>query len=206
MRPLVRLIGIPVFYLGVVAVLAVIFAPSFSIAELMSPPPTPVPPPRVTFVDVNPYGANVRLEWEPEEWKIEKTFELAHAAGIHWVKQHFPWDSLQLTPGQNGYWDERLNKSTWDKYDLIVRLAAKYDMEIIARLDRPPSWTRADNVRPERPPDDINAYGDFVSDVVNHYKGQIHFYQIWNEPNIYPEWGAQAPDPGAYVRLLRTAY
>jgi hypothetical protein len=205
LRPLVRLIGTAIFF-GVVAVLALVYVPSYSVNELLSPPASPLPPPRVSFVDVNPYGANVRLEWEPEEWKIEKTFEMAHAAGIHWVKQHFPWDSLQLTPGQNGYWDERLNKSTWDKYDLIVKLAAKYDMEVIARLDRPPSWTRVDNNRPERPPDDISTYGDFVSDVVTHFKGQIHFYQIWNEPNIYPEWGMQAPDPGAYVRLLRTAY
>jgi hypothetical protein len=52
------------------------------------------------------------------------------------------------------------------------------------RLDRPPTWTRADNTRPERPPDDITTYGDFVSDVVTHFKGQVHYYQIWNEPNI----------------------
>ena len=66
--------------------------------------------------------------------------------------------------------------------------------------------TRLDNTRPERPPDDLNTYGDFVGDVVTHFKGQVHYYQIWNEPNIYPEWGARSPDPAAYVRLLRIAY
>jgi hypothetical protein len=204
-RPLIRLIGFVLLAFLVVLLIYLLLPPS-SYQELLSPAPTPVPPPSVAFVDVNPYGANVRLEWEPEEWKIEKTFELAHAAGIHWVKQHVPWDSLQLEPGPSGYWDERLNKSTWDKYDLIVKLAAKYDLEVIVRLDRPPAWTRVDNLRPERPPDDISTYGDFVSDVVSHFKGQVHYYQIWNEPNIYPEWGTQAPDPAAYVRLLRTAY
>ena len=204
-RPLIRLIAIVVL-LALIVVLVTGSLRSSSISELLAPSPVPVPPPRVPFVDVSPYGANVRLEWEPEEWKVEKTFEMAHAAGIHWVKQHVPWDSLQLTPGPNGYWDERLNKSTWDKYDLIVQLAAKYDMQVIMRLDRPPSWTRVDNAHPERPPDDLNAYGDFVSDVVQHFKGKVHFYQIWNEPNIFPEWGDQAPDPAAYVRLLKLAY
>src|SRR5207253_6635671 len=130
----------------------------------------------------------------------------ARAAGIAWVKQDFPWDSLQLAPGPNGYWDDRLNKSTWDKYDLIVRLARNDNMEVIARLDRPPSWTRRDNQHPERPPDDFARYGDFVFDVVKHFKGQIHYYQIWNEPNIYPEWGEQAPDAAGYVKLLQVAY
>ncbi len=190
----------------VIAVLVVTILPAFSMDELFSPTPAPAPPPSVPWVDVNPYGANFRLEWEPEEWKVEKSFEMAQAAGIKWAKQQFPWDSLQLSPGPNGYWDERLNKSTWDKYDRIVDLAQKYDIEIIARLDRPPSWTRQDNARPERPPDDVNAYGDFVYDVVNHFKGRIHYYQIWNEPNIYPEWGDQAPDPAAYVRLLKVAW
>ena len=204
-RPLIRLIGI-VFFVGAVALLALVFVPSNSYSELLAAAPTPVPAPSVAFVDVNPYGANVRLEWEPEEWKIEKTFQLAHDAGIHWVKQNIPWDSLQLQPGPNGYWDERLNKSTWEKYDTIVQLAAKYDLEVIVRLDRPPNWTRIDNTRPERPPDNMATYGNFVSDVVSHFKGQVHYYQIWNEPNIYPEWGTQPPDPAAYVRLLRIAY
>ncbi len=38
------------------------------------------------------------------------------------------------------------------------------------------------------------------------YKGRIRFYQIWNEPNIYPEWGNQPVDAAAYTRLLCLAY
>lgn len=187
------------------AVILVVFQ-LFSPTDLFAPPPTPIPPPSVALTDVNPYGANFLLEWEPEEWKVDKTFEMARAAGIHWVKEQFPWDSLQLNPGSTGYWDDRLNISTWDKYDRIVRLADKYGLEVIARLDRPPAWTRVTNLRPEQPPDDYTTYGDFVYDVVSHFKGRIHYYQIWNEPNVYPEWGEQSPDPAAYVRLLRIAY
>jgi hypothetical protein len=204
-RTLIRIVAMALCATFVV-VIVVTTLPSLSGDELVAPTPTPVPPPAMPFTDVNPFGANFFLEWEPEEWKIDKTFELASNAGIHWVKQHFPWESLQLSPGPNGYWDERLNLSTWDKYDRIVRLAHKYNLEIIARLDRPPSWTRVDNRHPERPPDDFNAYGDFVYDVVKHFKGQIHYYQIWNEPNIYPEWGEQAPSAVDYVRLLKIAY
>jgi hypothetical protein len=195
-----------VFCASVVIYVVVTTLPSLSGDQVIAPTSVPVPPPAMPFTDVNPYGANFFLEWEPEEWKIDKTFELASMAGIHWVKQDFPWESLQLSPGPTGFWDQRLNQSTWDKYDRIVRLAHKYKLEIIARLDRPPGWTRVDNRHPERPPDEFNAYGEFVYDFVTHYKGQIHYYQIWNEPNIYPEWGEQAPNASDYVRLLKIAY
>src|SRR5713226_3118853 len=116
MRLLLRTAGGVVPAVVLIVLFATVF-PSLSMDQLLAPAPASAPPPTVPFVDVNPYGANFRLEWEPEEWKVEKSFEMAHAAGIRWAKQQFPWDSLQLTPGPNGYWDERLNKSTWDKYD-----------------------------------------------------------------------------------------
>jgi len=56
------------------------------------------------------------------------------------------------------------------------------------------------------PPDNYEDYGDFVYAVVSRYRGRIRYYQIWNEPNIYPEWGDQPVDPEAYVELLKVAY
>ncbi len=159
----------------------------------------------IPFTDVNPYGANFFLQGEVEHWKIDKTMQMARDAGIKWMKQHFPWEEIQLSPGRDGYWDPRLNRNTWDKYDFIVETARKYGLNIIARLDRPPAWTRQDNRRPEAPPDDFNAYGDFVYDFVSRYKGKIGYLQIWNEPNIYPEWGERSPNPAGYVELLRIA-
>ena len=191
---------------AVMAVAVAVVAATFPFDQGIARQPTPVPPRSIPFTDVNPYGADFLLDTEAEEWKIDKTLEMAHEAGIGWVKQQFPWEDIQLSPGPNGYWDNRLNESTWDKYDRIVDLADKYQMQVIARLDRPPSWTREDNRRPERPPDDFSLYGDFVYAVVSHFKGRIHYYQIWNEPNIYPEWGDQSPNPAAYVRLLKVAY
>lgn len=180
--------------------------PSIATGELFRPDPAAAAAPAYPFTDVSPYGANFFLEWEPEEWKVEKTFEMAHDAGIHWVKEQFPWESLQLSPGPDGYWNPQLNESTWDKYDQIVNLANKYNLELIVRLDRPPAWTRANNSHPEAPPDNYALYGDFVYQVVKHFQGRVHYYQIWNEPNIYPEWGEQSPDPAAYTQLLKIAY
>jgi hypothetical protein len=155
--------------------------------------------------DVNPYGANLFLDREVEEWKLRKTLQMASEAGLGWIKQQFTWEEIE--PVRKGeFFDERIRRSSWDKYDRIVDLCEEYDLQIIARLDRPPNWTREDNTYKERPPDNFEDYGDFVYQFVSRYRGRIRHVQIWNEPNIFPEWGNRPVDPAGYAELLRVAY
>ena len=42
--------------------------------------------------------------------------------------------------------------------------------------------------------------------VAERYRGRIGHYQIWNEPNIFPEWGNNFVDPQRYVELLCRTY
>jgi hypothetical protein len=154
-------------------------------------------PDLIAHTVVNPYGANFFLDREVEHWKQEKTLEMANAAGIGWVKQQFSWEEIE--PRRKGEFD-------WAKYDRIVELAEQHGMQIIARLDRPPNWTRQDNQFRTRPPDDVADYGDFVYAFVRRYSGRVGYVQIWNEPNLTAEWGFQRVDAVAYTRLLEEAY
>ena len=155
--------------------------------------------------DVNPFGANTFLDREVEEWKLRKTHEMARDAGLGWVKQQFSWEQIEIV--QKGeFYDERARRSSWEKYDRIVDLCEEYDLQIVARLDRPPDWTRQDNTYKERPPDNFEDFGDFVYTFVSRYRGRIRYIQIWNEPNIFPEWGNRPVDPAGYVDLLGVAY
>ncbi len=155
--------------------------------------------------DVNPFGANFFLDREVEEWKLRKTLQMAQDTGLGWVKQQFTWEEIEpLRKGE--FFDERIRRSSWEKYDRIVDMCEEYGLQIIARLDRPPDWTREDNTYKERPPDDFEDYGDFVYTFVDRYRGRIKYVQVWNEPNIFPEWGNRPVDPVDYVDLLRVAY
>lgn len=159
----------------------------------------------VPNTDVNPYGANLFLAREVEEWKREKTVKMAAEAGIGWVKLQFPW--VEIEPRSKGeFLNVRTGESSWEKYDQIVALCEKYSLSIIARLDRAPSWARPEGSIEEAPPEDFTDYGDFVYEFVKHYKGRIRYIQIWNEPNIFPEWGNRPVDPAEYVELLKIAY
>ncbi|RME48910.1 MAG: hypothetical protein D6791_02160 [Chloroflexi bacterium] len=166
------------------------------VAEARAGAAETAPPHLIPNTDVNPFGANFFLQWEAEPFKREKTVEMAAQAGIGWAKQQFPWEDIEPSPGQY----------QWEKYDEIVDLYREHGLQVIARLDRPPEWTRVDNRFPQRPPDDFNDYGDFVEAFVRHFQGRVRYIQIWNEPNIFPEWGDQPVDPEAYTRLLAIAY
>jgi hypothetical protein len=161
-----------------------------------SPAPSSQAPRLIPDTDVNPYGTNFFLDREVEEWKRDRTVKMARDAGIVWAKQQFSWEEIE----------KRKNQFEWDKSDQIVATFEKYGMQIIARLDRPPAWSRKDKSIPQAPPDDFNDYGDFVDAFVRRYKGRVHFIQIWNEPNIFPEWGNRPVDPAGYVQLLKVAY
>ena len=168
-------------------------------ASAAAPQPTALP-----FTDVNPLGATFFLEREVEPWKREQTIKMAKEAGIGWIKQMFSWEEIE--PQKDYFFDDKFKKSSWQKYDEIVDLSEKYGIRIIARLDRPPAWTRKDNRYPTAPPDNFEDYARYVKTVVARYKGRIQHYQIWNEPNIWPEWGDQAVDPPAYAAMLRAAF
>ncbi|MGC9400173.1 MAG: hypothetical protein ACP5HM_13685 [Anaerolineae bacterium] len=163
----------------------------------------------VAFTDVPPFGVNTFLEQEVEREKRKRSLQMIADAGFQWIRQEFPWEDIEIH-GKGDFEDRRHDphRSAWEKYDYIVTQAEAHNLNILARLSNPPAWSRAaGNARGSyAPPDDLEDYGDFVETVVTRYRGRIRFYQIWNEPNIYPEWGNQPVDPEAYTRLLCLAY
>ena len=145
---------------------------------------------------VNPLGVNSFLDREVEDWKKEYTFQLMREAGIGWLKQYFPWEEIETSRGQY----------TWSKFDQIVDLATKYGIRIIARMDRPPEWARRPGDPEEGPPARYEDFATFVATLARRYRGKVEHVQVWNEPNIYPEWGNRAVNPAEYVDMLRIVY
>ncbi len=165
-------------------------------AESYSPAPAPAAPRLIPDTDINPYGANFFLDREVEDWKRDRTVRMAREAGIVWAKQQFSWEEIE----------KRKNQFDWDKSDQIIATFEKYGLQVIARLDRPPAWAHKDPKIAQAPPDNFDDYGDFVDAFVRRYRGRVHYIQVWNEPNIYPEWGNRPVDPAGYTALLKIAY
>lgn len=160
----------------------------------------------IPLSDIDPWGANFFLEEEVEAWNIDQTLAWAEEAGIRWAKQHFRWYEIERTPGE----------FHWEKYDSIVDQYRARGIEVVARLDFPAAWVEpAPWVPAEKrgpplntPPADPEVFARFVAATVRHFQGRVRFYQIWNEPNLFAEWGfnpEHPANPDEYVALLAAA-
>ncbi len=154
-------------------------------------------PPNIPQAAVYPLGVNASLE-QYEGDDLDRVLEAIGAGGFRWVRQRFPW--AQIEHEQRAY--------DWEKWDSIVEAALKHDLAIIAVLETSPSWARAaiDAGTPQAPPRDFGDFAHFARAFATHYQEQISYYEIWDQPNLYPHWGERYIDPTAYTHLLQEAY
>src|SRR5258708_34982545 len=167
--------------------------------------PTTLP---INYSSVNPLGMNTFLDLEVEPAKRQRQLQMIADAGFGWIRQQFRWEDIEIE-GRGNFTDTRngLPVDAWKKYDNIVDLADQYHLKIIARLGVPPKWSEPPRaVRGFAPPTDMQDFVNYAVAVATRYQGRIQFYQVWNEPNIYPEWGEQVPNPEAYTDLLCRTY
>ena len=174
--------------------------------QFTRPMPNTAPEAASTPDGISPFGVNTFLHQEVEPAKRERQVQMIADAGFRWIRQPFPWYDIEIH-GKGDFTDCRHGAcvEAWAKYDGIVDLAEQYGIRIVARLDAPPEWARS---APGEfaPPAHLEDYGDFAAAVAGRYRGRVGTYQIWNEPNNYPEWGEQPVDAEAFTRLLCIAY
>ena len=147
---------------------------------------------------VNPkVGIHTRLTDEVEEKKIARTLQMVREMGASWVVEYFPWAYIE--PKKGSY--------EWAHADMVVDYAAVEGLTMVARIDYVPDWARPPQTTSRYlEPGRYNDFGDFVFAFVSHYKGRIHYYIIWNEPNLAAEWGYRGVNPAEYTALLKIAY
>jgi O-antigen ligase len=123
-----------------------------------------------------------------------------HEAGFDWVRQRFDWATLEPAPG----------RFDWAASDQLVAAIHQADLIPVALLDGSPAWARTAgdtgvNDNPLAPPADPADFAAFAAAFALRYGVQVQFYQLWDEPNIAPHWGARHIEPVDYARLLKQA-
>jgi polysaccharide biosynthesis protein PslG len=115
--------------------------------------------------------------------------------GMGWVKVPVQWRTLEATQGT-------IDATTLDAQ--IDALSAS-GLKIMLTVTSAPDWARATNAE-SGPPADFNKYANFVGALATRYKGKVHAYEVWSNPNLRREWNGRPLSAASYVEMLRLAY
>ena len=128
----------------------------------------------------------------------DRTLGAVSDIGFNWVKQQVEWFRYNPSPG---VYD-------WGALDAIVDQANARGINILFSVVKAPSWARPAGDTDQGPPSDPATYATFMRELAARYAGRVQAYEIWNEQNLYYEWGGLGNKLNAanYVELLKAAY
>jgi len=120
------------------------------------------------------------------------------ALGFDWMKAQMPWKSVEPNPG---YY-------RWDVWDQLIGAYHADGIKILISIVKAPNWARPSNTNfsVEGPPADPATYASFVGQFSGRYCGKVQAIEVWNEQNMFYEWGGEPLDAARYMSLLRSAY
>lgn len=167
-------------------------------------PAGPIPPKgEGSFPPVSMFGMNLYLSGlERTGMEPNQIASLAVAGGVKWSREELAWANLE--PNTKGEFN-------WAPFD--SRLASNFNnnINVIGMLLTTPRWASTNPNAGDwywYEPANYNDYFDFVRAAVNHWKNNIHTWEIWNEPNHQATWNClnNCDRAARYAQLLSGAY
>jgi hypothetical protein len=118
--------------------------------------------------------------------------------GFNWVKWQVPWKEMEGSPGA----------ISWGGQDALINTFAGRGINILASIVKAPKWARPANsdFSVEGPPADPNTFARFLGQYAGRYCGKVKAIEVWNEQNLWYEWGGESADPARYMQLLKASY
>lgn len=129
---------------------------------------------------------------------------------------------ISIDIGTYRLWDASVNwpnlepsrgKWVFDRLDGIVKLAEQQHWQVIVPFAFSPAWASArptedafhtpDRLGWSAEPRNLDDWREYVRTVATRYKGRVHIYEIWNEPNNHDNFTGSIPQ---MVTLTQEAY
>jgi len=125
------------------------------------------------------------------ETNTQEEFDYLNYMGVSWVLHTFYWGRIE--PQQNNW--------NFEGYDAMVNNAANAGIKVLGVLAYDNWWIHADQkahdyISSEQLPDFLN----YVRRTVEHFKGRVGAWCIWNEPSSTRFWNGTVDE---YVELVR---
>ena len=115
--------------------------------------------------------------------RVRRHFAVARRAGVKYLRCAFSWDAIEK---QHGKYD-------WRFWDNLVTIAEQNKIQVIPYVAYTPEWAARDAKDFwKQPPRDPQLYADFMFAAAQRYRGRIHSWEIWNEPDNKDYWVGSA--------------
>lgn len=159
-----------------------------------TPGSTPAPPP------TNP-GSGFGYGFGIQPWGADMEFVVnaTRGAGFNWVRFQVPWKDFERD-GKGQY--------SWGDLDHVINSLNAGGINIAVSIVKAPAWARPGNtdLSVDGPPSNPQDYADFLSAFMGRFAGKVQAVELWNEPNLWHEWGHEPLDSARFVRLLCAGY
>ena len=134
------------------------------------------------------------------DWQMQ----IAKRLGYKWTRIHdcstiTHWATVEPKPGE------------WKFADDEVARVKRAGLQILGEFLRVPTWATVAKPGTEAFQNGVGPYRDasefdrYVQKTVNHYKGDIHYWEIWNEPYGSGFYGGTAEDYAALAQAAAKA-
>jgi len=126
--------------------------------------------------------------------RTSEEYQLLDEMGIKWILSTFYWSRIERERG----------KFDFTNYDAFVDTANSEGKKILAVLGYGTEWLSPKG-KSERyiSPENLPLFLNFVEETARHFKGRVHVWNIWNEPNLmFSFWKGPRKD---YIELTRLA-
>jgi hypothetical protein len=101
--------------------------------------------------------------------------------GAKWIRAGWDWDKIE-GPGDNQY--DPMYLSLMDNFTSQMNAIG---VSMFHNFNYTPAWARTGGDQ-RTPPNNPAKYTEYITFMVNRYKGSIHHWGFWNEVNIAPFW------------------
>jgi hypothetical protein len=162
--------------------------PEVAVAE----PPAPDPS--------SPYGIAGVMRW-PNWGTFSRPIDYMLETGGAWVREDFVWGLIE--PRERQY--------DWTATDRIVGNLHERKVNVLGIISYSVNWATPAK-EDDNSPNPISFYAPdhdkyylFVHGLVSRYKGTVHHWEIWNEPDNTLFWRPR-PDAREYAGMLKVAY
>lgn len=129
------------------------------------------------------------------EQSLGAQIQLMQELGVKMFRVELVWSFVAPTMPGGATYDSASARNPnwsgyqWSRWDMIVRLTSAAGIQLLPQVVYTPDWasgvtTTTTGGGPNNHPLSAQFYGDFVYATVTRYKGQIHFWEMWNEPDI----------------------